>query len=198
MLPCVDEDMAIMHKNSEIDPEESDKNLQRAICTAYRCWQDDYGCYHVFMKIWPSCTRILKLIQKKVMKTGNEQVVLHVGIEMVQNLQYVTQDKNYTCEKLCARVRGESFLKLKMSKYSVSERISIVEAYYSSNNSPMASQRKFATQYKLKTTSPSVLTIKNVIEKFEITGSVDVSTLQRFLQNLALRLRHVIAIDGNI
>ncbi|GBN55548.1 hypothetical protein AVEN_227839-1 [Araneus ventricosus] len=83
-----------------------------------------------------------------------------------------------------------------MSKYSVSERISIVKAYYSSNNSPIASPRKFATQYKLKTTGPSVITIKNVIEKFERTGSVDVSTLQRFLQNFVLRLRHVIAIDG--
>ncbi|GBM86376.1 hypothetical protein AVEN_60098-1 [Araneus ventricosus] len=85
---------------------------------------------------------------------------------------------------------------LKMSKYSVSERISIVKACYSSNNSPIAAERKFATEYKLKTTGPSAITIKNVIEKFEITGSVDVSTLQRFLQNFALRLRHVIAIDG--
>ncbi|GBN90119.1 hypothetical protein AVEN_246290-1 [Araneus ventricosus] len=82
------------------------------------------------------------------------------------------------------------------SNYSVSERISIVKAYYSSNNSPIAAQRKFATEYKLKTTSPSAITIKNVIEKFERIGSVDVSTLQRFLQNFALRLRHVIAIDG--
>ncbi|GBL78653.1 hypothetical protein AVEN_65228-1 [Araneus ventricosus] len=81
---------------------------------------------------------------------------------------------------------------LKMSKYSVSERISIVKTYYSSNNSPIAAQRKFATEYK--TTGPSVKTMKNVIEKFERT--VDVSTLQRFLQNFALRLRHVIAIDG--
>ncbi|GBN62349.1 hypothetical protein AVEN_254866-1, partial [Araneus ventricosus] len=64
-----------------------------------------------------------------------------------------------------------------MSKYSVSERISIVKVYYLSNNSPSAVQRKFATEYKLKTTGPSVITIKNVIEKFERTGSVDVSTL---------------------
>ncbi|GBM03687.1 hypothetical protein AVEN_134914-1 [Araneus ventricosus] len=85
---------------------------------------------------------------------------------------------------------------LEMSKYSVSEYISIVKAYYSSNNSPIMAQRKFATEYKLKTTGPNVITIKNVIEKFERTGSVDVSTLQRFLQNVALRLRHVIAIDG--
>ncbi|GBO02785.1 hypothetical protein AVEN_48211-1 [Araneus ventricosus] len=85
---------------------------------------------------------------------------------------------------------------LKMSKYSVSERISIVKAYYSSNNSPIAAQRKFATEYKLKTTGPSVITIKNGIEMFERTGSVDVSTLQRFSQNFALRLRHAIAIDG--
>ncbi|GBM87704.1 hypothetical protein AVEN_57221-1 [Araneus ventricosus] len=82
-----------------------------------------------------------------------------------------------------------------MSKCSVSERISIVKAYYCSNNSPIAAQRKFATEYKLKTTRPCVITIKNCIEKFERTGSVDVSTLQRFLQNFALRLRHVIAID---
>ncbi|GBM05012.1 hypothetical protein AVEN_60211-1 [Araneus ventricosus] len=85
---------------------------------------------------------------------------------------------------------------LKMSKYSVSERISIVKAYYSSNNSPIAAQRKFATVYKLKTTGPSVKKIRNVIEKFEKTGSVDISTLQQFLQNFALRLRHIIAIDG--
>ncbi|GBL89614.1 hypothetical protein AVEN_104584-1 [Araneus ventricosus] len=83
-----------------------------------------------------------------------------------------------------------------MSKHSVPDRISIVKAYYSSNNSPIAAQRKFATEYKLKTTGPSVITIKHVIEKFERTGSVDVSTLQRFLQNFALRLRRVIATDG--
>ncbi|GBM80649.1 hypothetical protein AVEN_181536-1 [Araneus ventricosus] len=87
---------------------------------------------------------------------------------------------------------------LKMSKYSGSERISIVTAYYSSNNTPIAAQMKFATEYKLKTTAPSVIIIKNVIEKFERTGSVDVSTLQRFLQNFALRLRHVIAIEASI
>ncbi|GBO33571.1 hypothetical protein AVEN_209920-1 [Araneus ventricosus] len=80
--------------------------------------------------------------------------------------------------------------------YSVSERISIVKAYYSSNNTPIAAQRKFATQCKLKTTGPIVITIRNVIEKFERTGSVDVSTLQRFLQNFALRPRHLTAIDG--
>ncbi|GBN52525.1 hypothetical protein AVEN_87699-1 [Araneus ventricosus] len=85
---------------------------------------------------------------------------------------------------------------LKMSKCSVYERISIVKAYYSSNNSPIAAQRKFVTEYKLKTTGPSVTAIKNVIEKFERTGSVDVSTLQRFLQTFALRLRHAIAIDS--
>ncbi|GBN59423.1 hypothetical protein AVEN_65031-1 [Araneus ventricosus] len=72
-----------------------------------------------------------------------------------------------------------------MSKYRVSERMSIVKAYYSSNNSPIATQRKFATEYELKTTGPSVITIKNVIKKFERTGSVDVSTLKRFLQNFA-------------
>ncbi|GBM84865.1 hypothetical protein AVEN_131396-1 [Araneus ventricosus] len=85
---------------------------------------------------------------------------------------------------------------LKMSKYSISERISIFKAYDSSNNRQIAVQRKFATEYKLKTTDPSVITIKNVIEKFERTGSVDASTLQRFLQNSVLRQCHVIAIDG--
>ncbi|GBM27280.1 hypothetical protein AVEN_208440-1 [Araneus ventricosus] len=83
-----------------------------------------------------------------------------------------------------------------MSKYSISERISIIKAYYSSNNSPIAAQRKFATKFKLKTTEPSVVTIKNVIEKFERTCNVDVSTLQRFLQNFARRLHHVITIYG--
>ncbi|GBN78634.1 hypothetical protein AVEN_45009-1 [Araneus ventricosus] len=85
---------------------------------------------------------------------------------------------------------------LKMSKYGVSECISIVKAYYLSNNCPIAAQRKFATEYRLKTTGPSVITIKNVIEKFDRTGSVDVSTLRRFLQNFAFSLRHVIANDG--
>ncbi|GBM10932.1 hypothetical protein AVEN_171420-1 [Araneus ventricosus] len=84
----------------------------------------------------------------------------------------------------------------KMTKYNVSESISIVKAYYSSNNSPIQGQRKFSTEYKLNTTGSSVITIKNVIENFERTGNVDASTLQRFLQNFALRLRHVVAIDG--
>ncbi|GBM98831.1 hypothetical protein AVEN_188095-1 [Araneus ventricosus] len=86
---------------------------------------------------------------------------------------------------------------LKISTCRVSESMSIVKAYYSSNNSPIAAQRKFTTEYKLKTTGPGVITIKNVIEKFKRTGSVDVSTLQRFLHNIALRLSHIIAIDGN-
>ncbi|GBM97282.1 hypothetical protein AVEN_128813-1 [Araneus ventricosus] len=85
---------------------------------------------------------------------------------------------------------------LKMPKYSVPERISIVKAYYSSYNSPIGAQREFATEYKLKTTGPSVKTIKIVIENFERTGSVDVSNLKRFLQNFSLRLCRVIAIDG--
>ncbi|GBN14176.1 hypothetical protein AVEN_3978-1 [Araneus ventricosus] len=85
---------------------------------------------------------------------------------------------------------------MKMSKYSFSERISIVKAYYSSNNSPIAAQRKFAAEYQLKTTGPSAITIKNVLKKLERTGSVDVSTLQRLSQNFTLRLRHVIDIDG--
>ncbi|GBN16347.1 hypothetical protein AVEN_43996-1 [Araneus ventricosus] len=85
---------------------------------------------------------------------------------------------------------------LKMSKYSVSKRISIVKAYYLSNTSAIAAERKFSREYKLKTTGPSVIAIKNVIEKFERNLSVDVSSLQGFLQNCALRLIHVIAIDG--
>ncbi|GBL93375.1 hypothetical protein AVEN_219495-1 [Araneus ventricosus] len=70
-----------------------------------------------------------------------------------------------------------------MSKYSVPERISIVKAYYSSNNSPIAAQRKFATEYKLKTTGPSVTTIKNVIEKFERTAVLKKEAPQGFLAN---------------
>ncbi|GBM18348.1 hypothetical protein AVEN_127802-1 [Araneus ventricosus] len=85
-----------------------------------------------------------------------------------------------------------------MPKYNVSERLSIVKANYSSNNSPISAQRKFVTEYKLKTTGSSVIIIRNVIEKFERTGNIDVSTFQRFLQNFALRLRHVIAIDASI
>ncbi|GBM02204.1 hypothetical protein AVEN_190616-1 [Araneus ventricosus] len=61
---------------------------------------------------------------------------------------------------------------LKMSKYGVPEHISIVKAYYLSNSSPIVAQRTFAAEYKLKTTGSSVITIKNVIEKFERTGSV--------------------------
>ncbi|GBM41870.1 hypothetical protein AVEN_8539-1 [Araneus ventricosus] len=83
-----------------------------------------------------------------------------------------------------------------MSKYSVSESISIVKAHYSSNNSPIAAQRKFETEYKLKTTGPRVITTKNVNVEFERTGSVDVSTTRRYMQNFALRLRHVTAMDG--
>ncbi|GBM25243.1 hypothetical protein AVEN_153425-1 [Araneus ventricosus] len=85
---------------------------------------------------------------------------------------------------------------LKMSKYSISDRISTAKAYYSRNNSPIAAQKKFATEYKLKTTGPNVIKIKNLIEKFERTGSVDVVTLPSFLQNFALRLLQVIAIDS--
>ncbi|GBM77734.1 hypothetical protein AVEN_274483-1 [Araneus ventricosus] len=99
---------------------------------------------------------------------------------------------------MCPFIVVDVHFSLKMSKCSVSERISIVKAYYSSNNSPIAAQRKFATEYKLKTTGPSVITIKNVIEKFERTGSVDVSTLQGFLQNFALRLVHVISLMASI
>ncbi|GBN42693.1 C-1-tetrahydrofolate synthase, cytoplasmic [Araneus ventricosus] len=57
-----------------------------------------------------------------------------------------------------------------MLRYSVSERIFIVEMYYSNNNSPIVTQRKFATEFKLKTTGPSVSTINRLIQKFERTG----------------------------
>ncbi|GBM59915.1 hypothetical protein AVEN_270019-1 [Araneus ventricosus] len=81
---------------------------------------------------------------------------------------------------------------LKMSKYSVPENISIVKAYYSSNNSPIAAQRKFAIEYKLKTTGPSVITIKNMIEKFERTGRrLDTSAIsEEFCSSSAPRHSH--------
>ena len=47
-----------------------------------------------------------------------------------------------------------------------------MQAYYASNNSPTAAQRKFATEFKLKTTGPSLLTIKNLIRKFQKASSV--------------------------
>ncbi|GBL91278.1 hypothetical protein AVEN_203438-1 [Araneus ventricosus] len=97
---------------------------------------------------------------------------------------------------LSMRTRIVFHFSLKMWKYSFSELLSIVKAYYSTNSNPNATQRKFATKYKLQATGPRVITIKNVIEKFERTDSVDVSTHQLFWQNFALRLRHVIAIDG--
>ncbi|GBN33372.1 hypothetical protein AVEN_254888-1 [Araneus ventricosus] len=86
-----------------------------------------------------------------------------------------------------------------MSKYSVSERISIVKAYYSSNNSPIAAQRKFATEYyKLKTTSPSVITSKISLKIFrELVVSMS-RHFSDFLQNFALRPSHVIPIDAKL
>ncbi|GFY54958.1 hypothetical protein TNIN_193901 [Trichonephila inaurata madagascariensis] len=51
-------------------------------------------------------------------------------------------------------------------------RTALVKAYYGDNNSPTADQRKLAPEFKLKTTDPSVLTIKNMIRKFERTDSV--------------------------
>ncbi|GBN73493.1 hypothetical protein AVEN_245442-1 [Araneus ventricosus] len=59
-----------------------------------------------------------------------------------------------------------------MSRYRVSERIFIVRTYYSNNNSPIVTQRKFATEFKLTTTGPSVSTINRLIQKFERRGSV--------------------------
>ncbi|GBL88623.1 hypothetical protein AVEN_195622-1 [Araneus ventricosus] len=62
----------------------------------------------------------------------------------------------------------------------------IVRAYYSGTNSPIAARRKLVIKYKLKITCPSGITIKNAIEMFERTGSVDVSTLQRFSKNFLI------------
>ncbi|GBM11177.1 hypothetical protein AVEN_133913-1 [Araneus ventricosus] len=59
-----------------------------------------------------------------------------------------------------------------MSRYSVSERIFIVRTFYSNNNSRIVTQRKFATEFKLKTTGPSVSTIHRLIQKLKRTGSV--------------------------
>ncbi|GBM31455.1 hypothetical protein AVEN_39249-1 [Araneus ventricosus] len=59
-----------------------------------------------------------------------------------------------------------------MPRYSVSESIFIVRTYYSNNNSPIVTQIKFATEFKLTTTGPSVSTINRLIQKFERTGSV--------------------------
>ncbi|GBM45145.1 hypothetical protein AVEN_241431-1 [Araneus ventricosus] len=55
---------------------------------------------------------------------------------------------------------------------NIFECIFIVRTYYSNNNSPIVTQRKFATEFKLKTTGPSVSTINSLIQKFERTGSV--------------------------
>ena len=52
-----------------------------------------------------------------------------------------------------------AFFSLKKSKYNVSERIFIVQMYYSSNNSPIVTQRKFAIELKFKITGPSVSTV---------------------------------------
>ncbi|GFW37134.1 DUF4817 domain-containing protein [Trichonephila clavipes] len=65
-----------------------------------------------------------------------------------------------------------SHLQVKISRYIVPEGIALVKAYYVSNNSPTAAQRKLATKFKLKTTGPNVLTIKNLIRKFYRRGSV--------------------------
>ncbi|GBL97367.1 hypothetical protein AVEN_170482-1 [Araneus ventricosus] len=59
-----------------------------------------------------------------------------------------------------------------MSRYCVSEHIFIVQTYYSNNNSPVVTQRKFATEFKLKTTGPSLSTVNRLIQKFKRTGSI--------------------------
>ncbi|GBN05041.1 hypothetical protein AVEN_123635-1 [Araneus ventricosus] len=80
---------------------------------------------------------------------------------------------------------------LKISKYNVSERISIAKAYYWSNNNPIAAQRKFETEYKLKTVDTSVITIKNAVEKFERSSSVDTSAIfAEFCSSSAQRHSH--------
>ena len=62
------------------------------------------------------------------------------------------------------------YFSLKMSRYSVSERIFIVRTHYS-NNSPIVTQRKFATEFKLKTTDPSMTTI-NIWKHWNFDSSV--------------------------
>ena len=52
---------------------------------------------------------------------------------------------------------------MKMSRYSVSERTFIVQSYYSNNNSPIVIQKKFATEFKFKTTGPSVSTMNSAL-----------------------------------
>ena len=64
------------------------------------------------------------------------------------------------------------YFSVKMSRRSVSEHIAIVRTYYSKNNKPIVSQRKFVTEFKLKTTGPSMSIINRLIEKFERTGTV--------------------------
>ncbi|GFY57467.1 hypothetical protein TNIN_213041 [Trichonephila inaurata madagascariensis] len=56
--------------------------------------------------------------------------------------------------------------------YNVHGHMVLVKAYYASNNIPTVAQRKLATEFKLKSTGTSVLTIINWIHKFEIFRSV--------------------------
>ena len=58
------------------------------------------------------------------------------------------------------------YFSAKMSTYSASEHIFIVRAYNSNNNNPVV------TQFKLKATGPSLLTINLLIQKNERAGSV--------------------------
>ncbi|GFR19632.1 hypothetical protein TNCT_621461 [Trichonephila clavata] len=58
-----------------------------------------------------------------------------------------------------------------MSRYYVPERIAFVKAY-EGNNNLITAQRKFATEFKLKQTGRSGLTIRNLIHKFERTVNV--------------------------
>ena len=55
------------------------------------------------------------------------------------------------------------YFSMKMSRYSVSERTFIVQSYYSNNNSPIVIQKKFATEFKFKTTGPSVSTMNSAL-----------------------------------
>ncbi|GFU92085.1 DUF4817 domain-containing protein [Trichonephila clavipes] len=65
------------------------------------------------------------------------------------------------------------YMHAKMSRYSVPECKALVKTYYVSNNSqPTADQRKFVTEFQLKISCTSVLTIKYLIFKFERTNSV--------------------------
>lgn len=60
----------------------------------------------------------------------------------------------------------------KQQHYSVPDRIALVKACRASNYSPTVAWRKLTTKFKLKTTDQNVLSIINLIHKFEGMDSV--------------------------